>query len=380
MSSSPVLNRRSWLKTTAAVAATFTVGRTLLDTPARAQHEVDRSAKASEAAKINGNENPYGPAPAAVMAIVQNADHAFRYATAEQSQKLVSLLAAANHVPAESVVIGSGSAEILDNYALWLSKKGLGEVLTVQPGYLKFTGEMKTLGATIVALPVGADMGYDLDAMAARVGPSTKCVYICNPNNPTGTLIAPDKLKAFCIEVSKKCPVLVDEAYLEISDNFEANTMAPLVAAGHNVVVTRTFSKIYGLAGQRIGYGLMPPAVAKEVAALTTARLNLLGLLAAIASFEDKDYVKETRAKIKAERDKLCATLKELNLRYAEPQGNFIFFKTGQPVASVQAKFETEKVLVGRAFPPALDWCRISIGTPEEMSLAHAALRKIFKA
>ncbi len=313
------------------------------------------------------------------MAIVQNADQAFRYATADQAQKLVGLLAAANRLKAENVVLGSGSAEILDNYAMWLAKQGPGEVLTVQPGYLKFTNEMKALGATVVALPVGPDMGYDLDAMAAKVGANTRCVYICNPNNPTGTLLPPEKLKAFCIEISKKCPVLVDEAYLECSDNFEANTMAPLVAAGHNVVVTRTFSKIYGLAGQRIGYGLMPAAVAKDVAALTTARLNLLGLLAATAGFEDKEFVKDSRAKIKAERDKLCATLKELKLPYAEPQGNFVFFKTGLPIATVQAKMEAEKVLVGRAFPPALDWCRISIGSPAEMAMADSALRKVFK-
>jgi histidinol-phosphate aminotransferase len=221
-------------------------------------------------------------------------------------------------------------------------------------------------------------MVHDLDAMAAKVGPNTKAVYICNPNNPTSTIVPPAKLKAFCIEMSKKVPVFIDEAYLECSDNFAENTMAPLVAAGHNIVVARTFSKMYGLAGQRVGYGLMPAAIAKEVAALSETRLNKLGVLAATASIEEMTYVPETRAKIKAERDKLCATLKELKRKFPDPQGNFVFFHTGMPIKTFQEKMAAENVMVARAFPPALDWCRMSIGSPEEMALAHAALRKIF--
>jgi histidinol-phosphate aminotransferase len=381
MLSLPELNRRQWLKTTVAGVAGLTVARNLLVTPARAQHEDDRTAKRDEPARLGGNENPYGPSPMAVMAIVQNADKAFRYATKEEATKLGDLLAADNKVKAENVVVGSGSTEILENYAKWLSKQGSGpggEIVSALPGYINFTGKMKALGSTIVTVPLDDNMVHDLDAMAAKVGPNTKAVYICNPNNPTSTIVPPAKLKAFCIEISKKCPVFIDEAYLECSDNFAENTMAPLVAAGHNIIVARTFSKMYGLAGQRVGYGLMPAAVAKEVAALSETRLNKLGVLAATASLEEMTYVSETRAKIKAERDKLCATLKELKRKFPDPQGNFVFFHTGMPIATFQEKMAAENVMVARAFPPALDWCRMSIGSPEEMALAHAALRKVF--
>lgn len=312
--------------------------------------------------------------------MIQHAPRAFRYATGEEANELGALIAAGNGVSLANVVIGSGSAEILENYAKYLSASGTGEVITAAPGYLKFTDSMKKLGSKIVAVPVDKDLVHDLDAMAAKVGPATKCVYICNPNNPTGTIVEPEKLKAFCIEISKKCPVFVDEAYLECSDKFEANTMAPLVAAGHNVIVARTFSKVYGLAGQRVGYGLMSAEAAKGVMAYNEARLNLLGVMAAIASLKEKTYVAETRAKIKAERDRLCATFDELKLPYAKPQGNFVFFRTGMPIKVFQEKMLEGNVLVGRAFPPAVDWCRISIGTPEEMAPAHVALRKIFKA
>ena len=120
-----------------------------------------------------------------------------------------------------------------------------------------------------------------IEAMAAKIGPDTKCIYLCNPNNPTGTVVPPDKLRAFAIEVSKRVPVFIDEAYLECADDFAANTMVGLVRDGHNVTVARTFSKIYGLAGQRIGYGVMRPEMAKSVRTFMTGSVNLLGVVAA---------------------------------------------------------------------------------------------------
>ncbi|MCX6937738.1 MAG: histidinol-phosphate transaminase [Verrucomicrobia bacterium] len=378
MSTPTDLNRRQWLKTAAVGVAGLAVASNFASTPLAAQ-PAPASGKA-EPSKINGNENPYGPSPLAVAAMIKHAPRAFRYATVDEANELTALIAKGDGVAPANVVVGSGSAEILENYAKLLSASGTGEVICATPGYLKFTEAMKKLGSKIIAVPVTKDMVHDLEAMAAKVGPATKCVYICNPNNPTGTIVEPEKLKAFCIEISKKCPVFVDEAYLECSDKFEANTMAPLVAAGHNVIVARTFSKVYGLAGQRVGYGLLPLETAKAIQAYNEARLNLLGVMAAIASLKEKTYVADTRAKIKAERDKLCATFDELKLTYAKPQGNFVFFRTGMPIKVFQEKMLAGNVLVGRAFPPAVDWCRISIGTPEEMAPAHAALRKIFKA
>lgn len=375
MNPQSVLNRREWFKTTSLVTAGLALAsRNSLF----GQHEVDRSAARSEPVRLSGNENPFGPSQMAIMSILQTAERACRYPRAELT-RLSEGIAAQNGVSPDHVVIGAGSTEILDNYALWLTRNGgPGEVVAALPGYIKFTRVMEDLGSKIVVVPLAAGMVHDLDAMAAKVGPETKCVYICNPNNPTSTVVPADKLKAFAIEVSKKVPVFVDEAYLEISDDFEGSTMAPLVAEGHNVVVARTFSKIYGLAGARVGYGLMAPEVAKGVAALSNNWPNILGVTAASASIDDPTYVEETRAKLKSGRDELCAVLKGLGREYAEPQGNFVFFHSGIPVETVQEKMAAENVLVGRAFPPALDWCRISIGTPEEMAVCHAALKKVF--
>ncbi|HEY0944282.1 MAG TPA: histidinol-phosphate transaminase [Opitutaceae bacterium] len=378
MLSSLNLNRRDWLKSTGTAVAGLALASQFTLRSARAQHEADRSARSSEPAFLGGNENPYGPSQMAVMAMMQNIERAFRYPRAE-TQKLIELIAAKEGVTPEHIVMGVGSGEVLEIYGLWLGQQK-GEVITAQPGYLQMTATMEKLGSKVVYVPLDKDLVQDLDAMAAKVGPNTKCVYLCNPNNPTGTVIPAEKLKAFAIEVSKKVPVFIDEAYLECSDNYAANTMVGLVSEGHNVAVARTFSKIYGLAGQRIGYGVMQPATAKEIRSYSTGSLNMLGVVAASASLEDSTYVEETRVKIKTERDKLCALLKELGKKYAEPQGNFVFFQTGMPIKTFQEKMKAENVMVARPFPPLLDWCRISIGSPEEMAMAHAALKKVFAA
>ncbi len=226
-------------------------------------------------------------------------------------------------------------------------------------------------------MPLNARLEHDLDAMAAKIGPDTKAVYLCNPNNPTGTIVAPTQLRAFAVEAAKRATVFIDEAYLECSDDFAANTMIGLVREGHNVVVARTFSKIYGLAGQRIGYGIMPPELAKSIRKFTTGSPNLIGVVAAQASLDDAGYVEPMRRRIKAGRDALCALLKEHGRRYAEPQSNFVFCHTGMPIEVFQERMLREGVAVARAFPPLVDWCRISIASPEEMAVTHAALRKV---
>jgi histidinol-phosphate aminotransferase len=367
------LNRRSWLKTTGAAFAGLALAPAL---KLRAQHETTRSSRGAEPARVSGNENPYGPSQMAIMAMMEALEGTYRYPSRPEVEKLTELILAKEGVKPEQIVFGVGSGEVLEIFGLWLGAKG-GEVVTVAPGYTQLTRTAERTGSKIVTVPLDRDLAHDLDAMAAKVTEKTSCVYICNPNNPTGTTVDPAKLKSFVSTVSKKCLVFVDEAYLECADDFAGSTMAPLVAAGENVVVARTFSKIYGLAGQRMGYGIMPAKLAEQVKPLATGSMNKLAVVAAAASLEDAAYVEDTRVKIKEQRDALCALLTQLGKKWAKPQGNFVFFQTGMPIAMFQEKMRAENVLVGRAFPPMLDWCRISIGSPDEMAMVHAALRKV---
>jgi len=148
--------------------------------------------------------------------------------------------------------------------------------------------------------------------MASKINAKTSLMYVCNPNNPTGTVVNAAALKAFAIDAAKKVPVFIDEAYLDCADDYEGQTMVKLVAEGHNVVIARTFSKIYGMAGLRMGYGIMPAKLAKEVKPLSTGSVNMMGVVAASASLQDATYVAETRAEIKAGRDALIAVIKDL--------------------------------------------------------------------
>ncbi|HKB91908.1 MAG TPA: aminotransferase class I/II-fold pyridoxal phosphate-dependent enzyme [Opitutaceae bacterium] len=369
------LDRREWLKT----AGTAIAGLAFVSQAPRlrAQHEADKSAARSEPVRISFNENPFGPSPAVTAAILQTTDSCCRYPVAEV-EKLVKQIAEKEGVPKEYIVLGVGSGEILDMTGIHCGLNK-GEIIAAEPGYLQIIETAERFGGKGVWVPLDKDLKHDLNALAAKVNERTSLVYICNPNNPTGTIVNPNDLREFIKTVSPKAPVFVDEAYLDCSDNYAANTMVDMVRKGFNVVVTRTFSKIHGMAGLRIGYGIMQPKFAKKVQPFGTGSLNILGVVGASASLEDKPFIEETRLKIKAGRDALIAVVKELGKTYAEPQGNFVFIKTGMDVKEFGEKMKAENILVGRPFPPLTTWARISIGLPEQMAVCHQAMRKVLK-
>lgn len=365
-------NRREWLTSTGLGLA----GLALFSrTPLRAQHEVDRSASRREPIKLSSNENPFGPAPSATMAVMQAVEKACRY-PANETRELTKLIAAKEGVPEDYIVLGVGSGEVLDSTGMHFGM-AKGEIICAEPGYLQLVRSAEAFGGKGVWVPLNSKLEHDLSAMASKVGPATSLMYVCNPNNPTGTLLNANELREFCISVSKKVPVFVDEAYLDCADDYQGNTMVDLVRKGHNVVIARTFSKIHGMAGLRVGYGIMSPKFAKVVKGYATGSLNMLGVCAAIASIQDEDFIKDSRAKIKAGRDGLVKVVTELGKEYAPSQTNFLFFKTGMPLPEFSEKMKAENVLIARPFPPLLDWARISIGLPEEMDACHRALKKV---
>lgn len=370
MDPSPALNRRQWLQATGALVAGWSV-------PGAARASTDRPSEPTGPVRLGLNENPFGPAPSAIAAMQAQLAVTHRYPS-NFTNELVQAIAKKEGVKEDQVLLGVGSGEILQAVGRWLGPFKP-EIITATPGYMQLIDVAQRAGARIISVPVNDRLEHDLPAMAAKISADTKLIYICNPNNPTGTLIPPAELRAFVREVSKKTLVLIDEAYLECSDDFQANTMVDLVREGLDVIVTRTFSKIHGLSGQRIGYAITHPAAAERMRSFMTGTMamNLLGVVAARASLEDHAYVENTRIRIKAGRDQLTSLLTTLNRRFAKPQGNFVFFHTGMPIADFQHRMREEGILVARPFPPLLDWCRITIGLPGEMERAHQALRKI---
>lgn len=378
MNVDPEMNRREWLKS-AGAWATVLAASGVVAKKAPAQHEVDRSAVSSEPLRLGSNENNYGPSPMAMMAAMQMTDRMLRYPHAEATE-LLEKISAREGVPTDRIFVGFGSADVLEGLAAWIGAQG-GEVVTPALTFNFLPSNARRHGAQLVEVPLNAKHEIDLPAMAAKITGSTRCVYLVNPNNPTGTILPADALRSFVVEAAKKCLVVVDEAYLEYADDFAGRTLAPLVAEGHNVVVTRTFSKIHALAGQRIGYGLMPARIASEAFGAHPLkngfRLNMIGVAAASASLDDSGHHEEIRLKSKAERDKFCALLKSLGRAYAEPSGSFVFFQTGLPGPEFQARMRTENIMINAGYAAMPGWARLTIGTPEEMEVVHAAVKKI---
>jgi len=373
MRSTLTLNRRHWFKATGAAVAGLALAPRLRSVPSATPSYLPVTPEGF--VQLSLNENSLGASPHTIAAMRAHLDMTYRYPYG-LTPTLVRTIAEKEGVTPDHILMGVGSGELLEACGAYFSREP-GEVVSAQPGYMQMVGAMERHGCKIASVPVNDRLEHDLEAMAAKVGPATRCVYICNPNNPTGTLVPAAKLRDFAIAMAKRAPVFIDEAYLDCADDYAGNTLVGLVREGHNVVIARTFSKIYGLAGQRIGYAVMAPELVKAVRGHMTGTMNLLGVVAAQASLEDTAFVEGARRRIKAGRDELIAVLKEKGRRYAEPQGSFVFFHTGQPIAEFQAKMRAAGVIVARPFPPLFDWCRISVGTPAEMAVAHAAVRQV---
>jgi histidinol-phosphate aminotransferase len=367
-----VMDRRRLLATSFALAAAPHAGALrAAASPARMTTDTLRLPL-----RLSGNENPWGPGPAARAAIAAAVDESCRYGTA-QLRALTEAIARHEGVERDRIVIGSGSGELLQLLALaWCER---GEVVCAWPTFNQLMSYAERFGAAVRKVPLDAQLRHDLPALLAATGPNTSLLYLCNPNNPTGTVVAGDALSAACREAAARTLVVVDEAYLDLADPARTASMLPLVRADANVVVLRTFSKIHGLAGLRIGYALARPDVAQRLRRHQMTLPNTLGLAAAAASLQDRDFLARTRAALLADRARVCAACDELGLRYADSEGNFVFVQVGMPVETFAARMREQQVEVGRPFEPYADWCRISIGTTTETDFLITALRRVLR-
>ncbi len=378
MNMSTPLSRRQWLISSGAGLAGLALSSRLLNFEAQAQMTPERlAATASVRARLSLNENPFGPSPKAMEAILQSltSGKACRYPYGEGNE-LVELIAKKEGVTPDHIVLGAGSGELLEKAGIHFGL-AKGEAIYAAPGYLQLPRSLEGVGGKAVPVPVNARQEHDLVAMAAAVTKPNSIVYVANPNNPTGTVVDTAALRRFIKDVTPRAFVFLDEAYLDVADDYAGRTLVGLVKDTPNLLVARTFSKIYGLAGLRIGYGVTAPQFANVLRSYGPASLGFPSVMAAIASLKDAGYVAATRAKIVAEKEKLLALLRELGRPYADSQTNFVFFQTGRPHAEVHAALMKESVSIARAFPPMLGWARITIGLPEENELARAALRKV---
>lgn len=366
------VSRRSLLLGTSAVA--------LAKRPALAQvaapGPVSPASGTPGLARLIANENPYGPSASARRAVTETLATAWQYPMGHD-QPLKQLIAAREGLTPQHVMIADGSGEILRIAGLVF---GLGsEVVAATPTFGFLQAYARQLGATVTEVPLDDNMRHDLKALAAAVTARTGLLYICNPNNPTGTLIPGPELCPFVQEMASRTTVLVDEAYLDLWEDWPQHTATDSVRAGETVIVTRTFSKLHGLAGLRVGYALAPPALIQRLEKHRMTMQGSAGVAAATASYQDLEFQALSRARLRAGLAITTGTLEELELRHVENgRGNFVFFDTGGPLADFSAAMRRAGYLVGRPFPPYSTWCRVSMGTVEQMRGFATALRAYF--
>ena len=318
------------------------------------------------------NENPYGPSPAARAAINAAISEGCRYPD-DDVQQLIKALAQREGIAADRIVTGTGSGELLRALGLISARAG-GEILAAQPTYLELPDYARHAGATLKFVPVDKQLRHDLPAMRAAVSERTRAIYLCNPNNPTGTAIGASAIRAFVESLPEEVTTIVDEAYLDFADGTDVRSVSHLIDGDRRVVVLRTFSKIHGMAGVRCGYAIARPDIAAEVAAARMTTPNIFAVRGARASLGDSAFLTDCRRRIVASRKRITIELTHMGLAYAEPQGNFIFFDTGVPLERFTEFMRKRNILVGRRFTPFDSWCRITIGTEPEVDAFLDAL------
>ncbi len=326
-------------------------------------------------ALLSRNENPYGPAPSAIEAIAASAKNGCYYAN-RGLEKLTAMIAERHGVSPKQVVLGSGSTEILCAIALAWGAKGK----IVAPGLfwdstVKY-GEAK--GVSAVRVPLASDMSVDLAGMEAAFNEGgVSLVHVCNPNNPTGMVVPAAQLRALAAKVTPTTTLLVDEAYNELTDDPEAETLVDLVREGQDVIVCRTFSKIYGMAGMRVGYAL----TSEENAALISTYLmsfggNVSGLAAAIAAYDDYGFLTQSKAMVQEGRQMILDAVATAGLTALPSQTNFVYVEVPDANA-VQAAMAERDIAIRGAYGEWTQYSRVSCGYMEDVARYAAALPEI---
>ena len=328
---------------------------------------------------LNSNENPYGPFPSAMEALVEARRVAMRYPDywADQIQEKV----AEHHgVDPEMVVVTCGSTEVLKLAAQAFLAPGR-RLVVAEPTFEAIVFYGRQTGADIVKVPVKSDHAYDFVAMTKAAQERPGLVYVCNPNNPTGVLESKPAVEQLVAAALRESIVLVDEAYFHYVDDPSYGTMLDAVKAGKNVVIARTFSKVFGMAGLRLGYAVARPELMMQMRPHQVAEsANVLACAAALASLGDEAEVLRQRKLNNDTRAYAMGEMKKRGRACIPSHTNFFCAHVAQPSRPVIAAFREEGISVGRFFPGLPEHIRVSIGSPEEMQKFVAAFDKVLKS
>lgn len=328
--------------------------------------------------KLASNENPLGPSPRARQAL-QEALHSVHLYPDGHAFALKHRLAEKLAVRPENLILGNGSNEILELVGHALLEPGT-DVVVAQYCFAVYPWVAQLFGARLITVPA-RQYAHDLAAMRAAITPQTRVIFLANPNNPTGTWATAEELRRFVESVPPEVLVVLDEAYIEYVDR-PADFLPDIRSARRpNLLLVRTFSKIYGLAGLRIGYGIaVPPLVAALEKVREPFNVNRLAQAAALAALEDQHHVEQTRRINQSGLERLMAGCTKLGLEYVPSAANFLLVRVGDAHAVFEALMRRGVIVRPMGTYDLPEWIRISVGLPEEIDRCLEALRHVLHA
>ncbi len=362
------LNRRDWLKSNslAALALGFSI-------PSMGMGNEEGLLRNFGAEKglinLGSNENPYGISPKAKKALLSMVELSNRYSFNVPSlANFEKELAQYYKVGPDQVLATAGSGDALNKLARHFSK---GNLVTATPTFATLPNTSKKIGTKVIEVPLTADKVHDLPAMLRAIDNNTALVYLCNPANPSSTILPTQALKDFCMEASKKAVVVIDEAYIDFLDDHENKSMISLIEKNPNVIVVRTFSKIHAMAGLRVGFVIGHPAIIRALDEdyFTNSNINISNpsAAAALASLKDEGHRLLCKEKNAAARSYTFHAFKEMNIAAIPSYTNFLFFPLGKYPGDFAKDMLAKNVILRSTTYPEGKWGRVSIGTLDEM-------------
>ena len=325
--------------------------------------------------RLSANENPYGPSPNALKAMTNSFGLSCRYPD-EHNNVLIDKVAKLNGVDHEQILLGDGSGEILKLCAETFTGKERGTLVAPDPTFEAILNNAKANGAEVVKVPLNSTFAHDLPKMHAAT--KSGLIYICNPNNPTASITPKDELRDFIAKTPRETMILVDEAYFHYADSPDYESVIPLVKEHPNLVVSRTFSKIYGMAGLRCGYCVaQKEAIDRMRSNQMWDSVNIMALAAASASLDDTDQVPNGQRLNSETKTFVISELQRMGHKTIPSQANFIMFDCKKPVVPLIKTLKERSVHVGRLFPALPNHMRLTIGKKSEMEIFLETFREL---
>jgi histidinol-phosphate aminotransferase len=332
-------------------------------------------AAGSNIVRLSANENPYGPSTKALQAITESFGLACRYPD-EHNNVLIEKLAKLNNVDRDHVLLGDGSGEVLKLCAETFTGPEKGKLVAADPTFEAILNNASANGAEVVKIPLTSSFAHDLPKMGAAA--KGGLIYVCNPNNPTASVTPKEELRDFIAKTPPETMILVDEAYFHYADSPDYESVIPLVKDHPNLIVSRTFSKIYGMAGLRCGYCVaQKETVEKMRRNQMWDSVNCMALAAATASLDDPDHVPNGQRLTREAKAFVTSELDKMGYKQIPSQANFIMFDCKRPVVPLIQAMKQRNVHVGRLFPALPNHMRLTIGKKSEMETFLSAFREV---